>query len=744
MSFTAGQVFNYDYTGSAVSLSIPAGEYASLVLKLEVWGAQGGYRSGETRGGKGGYSVGVLTLGEAGATLYIRAGGAGNTGGTDGGFNGGGARSSYSGGGGASDIRIGQDSLYARVIVAGGGGSDGASDKTGMYGGGESGGTSSENYGSGGGGGTQTAGGAGGNSNDGAFGQGGKGTNRSSGYGGAGGGGWYGGGGAYPDGSGDDDRGGGGGSGYVYTSSTAGNYPSGCLLNSAYYLTNASTQAGNTSFTAPGGSAETGHSGNGYVRITVVSVEETVKIKPPANLQAYNITHNAVYLSWTAGELCTGYKVKRNNVQVSDQTGLFYADSGLSANTSYTYSVLGYGADGTETAAISVTIKTATAPADSVIRLRNLAPSSGWSYSGVTYADGIYTFAPEVTAMALASMPMPIAGHKYYGRAVQKAPAGLTFADHRFEWYAGDVANALIVFATLVGTDDEWVPDSDVLSLDTPVEGNWTIRNFIVNGSATTYRKELLIVDLTEAYGGGNEPDKAWCDANIPYFANYIDLAENPTTLEIIGVTKTAVILSWSAAAIEQSYRLYRDGVVVYDGTRLTYTDHGLAAGSAHTYTVTGYNAVHETLGITVGATTRTAIERITDRTAADASAGRRKGFYNALDLIRVGEAMAYLEERFADVGISVSVSPKLDWQLSDIPTHAQAHRYLTDIGVLRYKLTEFRETVSLPGSLTALTWASANDIEVILLDAEKLIRDIILSYRHYSGRTISGVNALP
>ena len=62
---------------------------------------------------------------------------------------------------------------------------------------------------------------------------------------------------------------GGGASGYVYTSSTASNYPSGCLLNSTHYLTSASTIAGNTSFTSPTGTTETGHSGNGYIRITV-------------------------------------------------------------------------------------------------------------------------------------------------------------------------------------------------------------------------------------------------------------------------------------------------------------------------------------------------------------------------------------------------------------------------------------------------------------------------------------------
>lgn len=274
-------VIDFDYTGAVQSVTLNAGTYT-----LECWGAQGGYRSNASRGGKGGYSIGTLSLSSK-TTLYIYVGGSGNSvtsanssGYYPGGFNGGGYRNTYKGGGGATDIRIGTDSLYSRVIVAGGGGSDGSSSQSGGYAGGTSGARGSFGYGSYGYGGNQTATysslnaiasqGTNNNSSDCAagFGFGGFGCYSSSGYGGAGGGGWYGGQGTYPDGSGDDDGGGGGGSGYVYTSSTASNYPSGCLLNSSYYLTNAQTIAGNQSFTSPTGSYETGHAGNGYVRIT--------------------------------------------------------------------------------------------------------------------------------------------------------------------------------------------------------------------------------------------------------------------------------------------------------------------------------------------------------------------------------------------------------------------------------------------------------------------------------------------
>ena len=275
-SIKTGDILNYDYTGAVQSVILPKGVY-----KLEVWGAQGGYRSSSSYGGKGGYSVGTITL-TSETNIFVYVGGSGNTGKTAGGFNGGGRKYSYYGGGGASDIRIGQDSLYARVIVAGGGGSDGASNKTGMYGGGTTGGSTTASYGTGGYGGTQTGVSSSSwqtttqststTSQSGAyagFGFGGNGIYRSSGYGGAGGGGWYGGSGSYPDGSGDDDRGGGGGSGFVWTGSNA---PSGYLLGSEYYLANASTIAGNASMPSTSGGTETGHTGNGYARITAIKV----------------------------------------------------------------------------------------------------------------------------------------------------------------------------------------------------------------------------------------------------------------------------------------------------------------------------------------------------------------------------------------------------------------------------------------------------------------------------------------
>lgn len=272
LTHAKNDIMDFNYTGLVQSKTLKPGTYT-----IECWGGQGGTYSSYI-GGYGGYSKGTITLTEA-TTVYISVGGAGSSSSTTAGFNGGGTGiSSGRGGGGATDVRIGQNSLYSRVIVAGGGGGAGVTSANANpcgCGGGEYGGDGYYNDTTGsytigqnrcGGSASQTAGGkTWSTSTQATFGQGGN----ASGYScGGGGGGWYGGGGAYDNDSDSDGRWGGGGSGYVYTSSTAKNYPNGCLLNSTHYLTNAKTIAGNKSFKSPTGKNETGHTGNGFCRIT--------------------------------------------------------------------------------------------------------------------------------------------------------------------------------------------------------------------------------------------------------------------------------------------------------------------------------------------------------------------------------------------------------------------------------------------------------------------------------------------
>ena len=298
-SLKTGDILNCPYSGTYKSITLPKGTY-----KLECWGAQGGNgtaspsNNSQLFGGKGGYSYGVFSP-TSDTVLYLYSGGQGSTAtgstlsGPNGGYNGGGAGSkngsnnsntqTSGGGGGATHIATTSgllntlsSSTASILLIAGGGGGAGdwygsfsTQSSDGGYGGGNSGGSAANGGGYSVSGGTQSSGYS--------FGQGASASTHVD--QGGGGGGYYGG--YCSTGTSDSNIcGGGGGSGYINTSK----------------LTSASTIAGNTSFTSPTGTTETGHSGNGYIRITVQSITNwaysTVSISAPT----YNKQNTS---SWT-------------------------------------------------------------------------------------------------------------------------------------------------------------------------------------------------------------------------------------------------------------------------------------------------------------------------------------------------------------------------------------------------------------------------------------------------------------
>lgn len=135
----------------------------------------------------------------------------------------------------------------------------------------------------------------------------------------------------------------------------------------------------------------------------------------------------------------------------------------------------------------------------------------------------------------------------------------------------------------------------------------------------------------------------------------------------------------------------------------------------------------------------------IYDRTAQDVSAGTDKGYYNATDLNRVGEALLYLQDELNGYGYSVTVNPKTDWELVDIPTVPQMEAYLVDVAAIRGVLEVFASTPQTPPTMEGLTFQRANDIEKILSDVQVVIDQVAAGFWRSDAFTMwSGSDHLP
>lgn len=102
------------------------------------------------------------------------------------------------------------------------------------------------------------------------------------------------------------------------------------------------------------------------------------------------------------------------------------------------------------------------------------------------------------------------------------------------------------------------------------------------------------------------------------------------------------------------------------------------------------------------------------------------RGRNDVYTLNRVGRAMIEIAALVTELYAPVSVSPKINWMVSDIPTPAQMQHYLDDIEKIRLAVASV--LVSLPPTPTSMnnfTYQLANNVEEILLQAKLFVEQI-------------------
>ena len=99
--------------------------------------------------------------------------------------------------------------------------------------------------------------------------------------------------------------------------------------------------------------------------VTTASAPDTTPPSQPTGFTATAAGSTGANLSWIASTdnvRVTGYIVRRNGTQIATPTATSYADTGLSAATTYTYTVAARDAAGNVSSAASATVTTAPPP----------------------------------------------------------------------------------------------------------------------------------------------------------------------------------------------------------------------------------------------------------------------------------------------------------------------------------------------------------------------------------------------
>lgn len=175
--------------------------------------------------------------------------------------------------------------------------------------------------------------------------------------------------------------------------------------------------------------------------------------------------------------------------------------------------------------------------------LTNLIPApsmegSGWtggSYSTAHAMDGTRSLAltgtastPEVTANTTEAIQL-ISNHIYYARVYgyQDTQTGGSVG---FYW---PIAEPSFQEGLPIGPSGQWNMYSARNGRTSFSDGSYQLRLDYNNSNiaGTMYFDCAMLIDLTADFGAGNEPDKGWCDDNIPYFGGTMDLDVYPTLI---------------------------------------------------------------------------------------------------------------------------------------------------------------------------------------------------------------------
>ncbi|RIE01353.1 alpha-amylase [Cohnella faecalis] len=271
-----------------------------------------------------------------------------------------------------------------------------------------------------------------------------------------------------------------------------------------------------------------------------VVIVDTIAPSVPAGVQSTAKTHNSVTLAWNASSDnvgVTGYEIYRNGTKVGTSAQTSYTDSGLSAETAYTYTVKAYDAAGNKSDASSVLPVTT-----------NAVPAS--NTATIYYKRGYST---------------PYIHYMPTGGAWTTAPGKAMTASTQYPGYneiTVDIGTATSLKADFNNGSGTW--DNNGGKDYTFEQGTWTFESGVIKPGAPVG----VIVDTIAP--------------------------SVPAGVQSTAKTHNSVTLAWNASSDNvgvTGYEIYRNGTKVGTTAQTSYTDSGLSAETAYTYTVKAYDA---------------------------------------------------------------------------------------------------------------------------------------------------------
>ncbi|MDC1161958.1 GEVED domain-containing protein [Tenacibaculum sp.] len=315
----------------------------------------------------------------------------------------------------------------------------------------------------------------------------------------------------------------------------------------------------------------------------------------PSNLTTSNITSSGLVLNWTASTDnvgVTGYDVYRANTILGTAIGTTYNVTGLTANTSYTFSVRAKDAAGNQSATSATVNATTTGTTN---------PSPTYCESKSTRTSGEFISKVVIGTINNTSTRGTNGYQDHTSKSTNLVKNSSSTIAITPDWAGTSTYDEGYAVWIDYNQDGDFADSGEkvftkVKSKDNPATGSFTVPNTATLGNT----RMRIIMEYNVV------PDNS-CDTSVNY-GEVEDYTVNitgggtvdtqaptaPSNLSASGVAQTSLTLNWGAATDNvgvTGYDVYRSNTKLITVTGTTYNVTGLTASTGYTFSVKAKDA---------------------------------------------------------------------------------------------------------------------------------------------------------
>ena len=365
---------------------------------------------------------------------------------------------------------------------------------------------------------------------------------------------------------------------------------------------------------------------NGTLSITFTSVIDNAKVSAievtsgttglapdttpptiPAGVTATAVSSSQINISWAAstdpvvtGQITSGvagYKIYRNGTQAGTATTTNYADTGLTASTTYSYTVSAYDVAGNISAQSTAATATTQASSSSgtVVFADNAGGGQYIDTSGNVYkADTDYSggYPASTTAAITGTSDPTLYQTERYGNFSYSIPLAngnysvtLKFAEIYWTAAGKRVFNVSVQGIQVISNLDIYAQAGKDVAYDITIPVSVTNGTLSITFTSVVDNAKVSAIEVTSGTTG-LAPDTT--PPTIP--AGVTATAVSSSQINISWAASTDPVVTGQITSGVAGYKIYRNGTQAGTATTTNYADTGLTASTTYSYTVSAYD----------------------------------------------------------------------------------------------------------------------------------------------------------